>query len=87
MMAALSSSMVSPLLGTNGTDLFDIQAWIVNLGLFVSWYAGYKVIRGMVKSARLIWSMSVVWAVSSTALYAAAIWVFTQPMYMRGVGM
>ncbi len=87
MMAALSSSMVSPLLGTNGMDLFDVQLWIANLGLFVSWYAGYEVIRQMANSARRIWSMTVIWAVSSTALYAAAVWVFTQPMYMRGVGM
>ncbi|MGH9605855.1 MAG: cytochrome c oxidase assembly protein [Terracidiphilus sp.] len=87
LMAASSSSMFTPLLGANGLNLFDLQVWIVNLGLFVSWYAGRKVIRQMVNSSRRVWSMSVLWAVSSTAMYAVAVWIFTQPMYMRGMGM
>ncbi|MGC1869749.1 MAG: cytochrome c oxidase assembly protein [Acidobacteriaceae bacterium] len=87
LMAASSSAMFTPLLGANGLDLFDLQIWIVNLGLFVSWYAGRKVIRQMANSNRRIWSMSAMWAVSSTAMYAVAVWIFTQPMYMRGMGM
>jgi len=86
-MAASSSSMFTPLLGANGLDLFDLQIWIVNLGLFISWYAGRRVIRQMVNSRRRIWSMSAVWAAGSTALYAVAVWIFTQPMYMRGMRM
>ncbi len=87
LMAATSSSMFTTLLGANRLNLFDLQVWIVNLGLFVSWYAGRQVIRQMVNSGRRIWSMSALWAVSSTALYAVAVWIFTQPMYMRGMGM
>jgi len=86
-MAASSSSMFTPLLGANGLDLFDLQIWIVNLGLFISWYAGRRVIRQTVNSRRRIWSMSAVWAAGSTALYAVAVWIFTQPMYMRGMRM
>lgn len=86
-MEARSSSMFSPLLGANGVNLFDLQVWIVNLGLFVSWYAGGKLIGQMAGSARRAWWMGSVWAVSSTALYAVAVWIFMQPMAMRGMTM
>jgi cytochrome c oxidase assembly factor CtaG/ferredoxin len=92
-MAATSASMFAPFLGPNGTNLFDLQVWIVNLGLFVSWYAGWKLIRQMAapvpasSSARSIRSMIAVWLAGSTAFYAVAVWIFTQPMYMRGMGM
>ena len=85
MPAESSSSIFSPLFGANGLNLFDLQVWIVNLGLFVTWYAGRKVIRQMANSAARIWSMTAVWAVGTTAFYAVAVWIFTQPMYMRGM--
>jgi hypothetical protein len=86
-MTASSSSMFTPLLGANGSNLFDLQVWIVNLGLFVSWSAGRKAIGQMVNLRRRLWSMSAAWAACSTALYAIAVWIFTQPMYIRGMGM
>jgi cytochrome c oxidase assembly factor CtaG/polyferredoxin len=86
-MQARSSSMGSALLGANGVNLFDLQVWILNLGLFVSWYAGGRLIREMARSARRAWWMGALWAVSSTALYAVAVWIFTQPMAMRGMTM
>lgn len=87
MRARSSASMFSPVLGTNGFNLFDLQVWIVNLGLFVTWYAGRKVIRQMANSAIRSWSMTALWALGTTGLYAIAVWIFTQPMYMRGMGM
>ncbi|MGA7521148.1 MAG: cytochrome c oxidase assembly protein [Acidobacteriaceae bacterium] len=87
MQAASSSSMFSPLLGANGVNLFDLQVWVLNLGLFVSWYAGGRLIREMAKSAGRAWWMGAVWAVSSSAPYAVAVWIFTQPMFMRGMTM
>ncbi|HEX8711631.1 MAG TPA: cytochrome c oxidase assembly protein, partial [Terracidiphilus sp.] len=86
-MTAASSSMFSPLLGANGMNLFDLQVWLVNLGLFVSWYGGRKLVREMAGAGVRAMSMTAVWALGSTALYAAAIWIFAQPMYMRGMGM
>lgn len=86
-MAMASSSLFSPLFGANGMDLFDLQVWIVNLGLFVSWYAGAQVIRQMANSTRRLGSMAAVWAIASTALYALAVWIFAQPMYMRGMSL
>ncbi len=87
MRAESSSSMFSPILGTGGFNLFDLQVWIVNLGLFVTWYAGRKVIRQMVNSVGRMWSMTALWALGTTGFYAIAVWIFTQPMYMRGMGM
>jgi cytochrome c oxidase assembly factor CtaG/ferredoxin len=87
MRAESSSSMFSPALGTNGFNLFDLQVWIVNFGLFVTWYAGRKLIRQMANSAARIWSMTALWALGTAGLYAIAVWIFTQPMYMRGMGM
>lgn len=86
-MQARSGSMVSPLLGVNGVSVFDVQVWMANLGLFVSWYAGGRMVRQMAVSGRRAWAMGAVWAVSSTALYAAAVWIFMQPMAMRGMTM
>lgn len=86
-MAAASASMFTPILGPNGLNVFDLQVWIVNLGLFVSWYAGWKLIRQIAGTDGRIGSMSAVWALGSTALYAIAVWIFTQPMAMRGMGM
>lgn len=86
-LTASSSSMFSPLLGASRWNLFDLQVWIVNLGLLITWYAGRKVIRQMADSGRRIWAMSAMWALGSTAIYAAAVWVFNQPMYLRGMGM
>jgi cytochrome c oxidase assembly factor CtaG/ferredoxin len=86
-MTATSSSIFTPILSANGMNLFDLQIWIVNLGLFVSWYGGRKLITDMAGTTRRTWPMTAVWAVSSTALYAAAIWIFAQLMYMRGMGM
>ncbi len=85
--AAPSASMFAPSLGPNGDNLFDLQVWIVNLGLFVSWYAGWKLIRQIAAPPRRVGPMTTVWVGSSTALYAVAVWIFTQPMYMRGMGM
>lgn len=82
-----SSSIFSPLFGANQFDLLDLQVWIVNLGLFVSWYAGWKLIQQMAGSMRRAWPMAGVWAATSSTLYAAAVWIFAQPMYMRGMGM
>lgn len=87
MRAESSASMFSPVLGTNGFNLFDLQVWIVNLGLFVTWYAGRKVIREMANSDARSWSMTALWALGTTGFYAIAVWIFTQPMYMRGMGM
>jgi ferredoxin len=86
-MEATSKSMFSPLLGANGMNLFALQVWVLNLGLFVSWYAGGRLIREMASSARRAGSMTAVWMASSTALYAVAVWIFTQPMAMRGMTM
>ncbi len=86
-MAAASASMFAPILGPNGISLFDLQVWIVNLGLFVSWFAGWKLTRELGGSSRRFGSMAAIWLGGSTAFYAVAIWIFTQPMYMRGTGM
>jgi cytochrome c oxidase assembly factor CtaG/ferredoxin len=87
MRAESSSSIFSPLLGTGGFNLFDLQVWVVNVGLFVTWYAGRKLIRQMANSTSRTWSMTALWALGTTGLYAVAVWIFTQPMYMRGMGM
>lgn len=77
--------VLSPL--ARGTDLLDLQIWMLNLGLFLAWYAGWKLIRQMTASARNAGAMLLVWATSSTAFYALCVWVLTQPMEMRGMGM
>ena len=84
--AESSASIVTGLLG-NGGNLFDLQIWIVNVGLFLAWYAGGKVIRQMVSPGRRMWAMWAVWGAGSAALYSVAVWIFAQPMYMRGMSL
>ena len=87
MRARASSSMLNPIPGVHGLSLFDLQVWIVNLGLFVTWFAGRTLIRQISGPSGGFRSMLAVWICSSTGLYAIAVWIFTQPMYMRGMAM
>lgn len=90
-------SMVAPLLckpldvmlvpGAKGIDLLTLQIWLLDLGMLLTLYAGWRVVRDLSSSAKRRAAMASVWLLSSGTLYALCVWIFTQPMQMRGMGM
>jgi cytochrome c oxidase assembly factor CtaG len=75
------------LAGAGGLSLFDLQIWMLNVGLLLSLYAGWRIVKQVAASAKNMAVMLALWGASNAAFYAFCIWVFTQPMEMRGMGM
>jgi len=73
--------------GAKGINLFSLQIWMLDLGLLLTLYAGWRLVREMTASVRNAAAMLTIWALSSTAFYAICLWIYTQPMEMRGMGM
>ena len=87
MPASCAPMMVMLTSGSGGTNLLSLQLWILDVGLLFSLYAGWRIIRQLTSTFRDSMAMLALWAISSTAFYALCVWVFTQPMQMRGMGM
>ena len=73
--------------GSKGFDLLSIQLVILDVGLLLSLYAGWRFIRKYAVSRGRAASMLVLWTVSAGVLYLVGAWIFTLPMQMRGMGM
>lgn len=73
--------------GAKGINLFSLQIWMLDLGLLLTLYAGWRLVREMSTTLRNAAAMLTLWAFSSTAFYAICLWIYTQPMEMRGMGM
>ncbi len=73
--------------GSRGFSLFNLQLWILDLGMLLTLYVGWRIIQPFVASFWTRFAVIVAWLVYAGAFYAASIWLFTQPMQMRGVGM
>ena len=73
--------------GAQGLNLFHLQIWILDIGLLLTLYAGWRLVRQMAASLRGAMAMLMLWALGSGAFYAVCLWVYTQPMEMRGMGM
>lgn len=73
--------------GSKGFDLLSIQLLILDLGLLLSLYAGWRFIRESVVSKGRTAVMLALWATGAGSFYALCTWIFTLPMEMRGMGM
>jgi cytochrome c oxidase assembly factor CtaG/Fe-S-cluster-containing hydrogenase component 2 len=73
--------------GAQGLNLFHLQIWILDLGLLLTLYAGWRLVRQMSSSVRSAVAMLTLWTLSSGLFYAICLWIYTQPMEMRGMGM
>ena len=85
MISKPSQLMLIP--GAKGINLFSLQIWMLDLGLLLTLYAGWRLVREMTTTVRNAAAMLTIWALSSTAFYAICLWIYTQPMEMRGMGM
>lgn len=77
--------MLTP--GPQGINLFHLQVWILDIGLLMTLYAGWRVARELAGSVARILMMLSLWAVASGVFYAICLWIYTKPMEMRGMGM
>jgi cytochrome c oxidase assembly factor CtaG/ferredoxin len=72
--------------GSKGFSVLSLQVWTLDVGLLLSLYAGWRICSQMVDSGRAKVCMFAVWALGGSMMYAACVWVCTQPMQMRGMG-
>jgi cytochrome c oxidase assembly factor CtaG len=62
-----------------------IQVLLLDAGVLLSLYAGWRIARSYAKRAQVGLLLLAPWAVVAALLYAAGIWIFLQPMQMRGM--
>ena len=74
---------VSPLLSADG--LLRLQVLLLDVGLLVSLYVGWRIVRGAAPGLRLASGPLVPWVSLAVSLYAVGVWTFLQPMAMRGM--
>jgi hypothetical protein len=61
------------------------QILLLDAGVLLSLYAGWRIARAYTSRARDGLMLLAPWAALAALLYAAGIWVFFQPMQMRGM--
>lgn len=73
--------------GAHGMSLLSLQVLVLDLGLLLALYAGWKTTRDLRSSESSGRWLIALYAVLAIAFYIACVWIFTQPMEMRGMGM
>ena len=73
----------SPILAAN--TLLACQMFLLDLGLLLSLYVGWRIASTYVTRVADRLLLLAPWAALPAGLYAAGIWVFLQPMQMRGM--
>jgi hypothetical protein len=78
-----SWGLVSPLVSADA--MLRLQILLLDLGLLVSLYVGWRIVRGAGVGLRLTRGPLVPWVTVAVSLYAVGVWTFLQPMAMRGM--
>jgi hypothetical protein len=63
----------------------SFQILLLDGGLLLTLYAGWRVARGFSARARGALGLLAPWAALAVLLYAAGVWIVFQPMEMRGM--
>jgi hypothetical protein len=74
-------SMPPPLLSTDG--LLWLEILLLDAGLLLTLYSGWRVARSYAGTS--LAALLVPWTLVAVSLWAAGVWVFLQPMEMRGL--
>jgi hypothetical protein len=69
----------------SASALLHLQILLLDAGLLLALYVGWRIARSCVASVRASLGLVVPWAGVSIALYVSGIWIFLQPMHMRGM--
>ena len=62
-----------------------LQTLLLDAGLLLTLYVGWRIARDCASRVKSALSLLVPWALLALALYAAGVWIFLQPMQMRGL--
>ena len=65
--------------------MLRLQILLLDFGLLVSLYVGWRIVRGAGAGLRLARGPLVPWVTVAVSLYAVGVWTFLQPMAMRGM--
>ena len=72
--------------GGGGTSLLSLQIWILDAGLLFALYVAWRMLRPVAGSRLAATLLLLVAGLLAGAYYAAAVWLFNQPMQMLGMG-
>lgn len=72
-------------LGLSGDSLRILQTLLLDAGLLLTLYIAWRIARDLVPDFRTALALASSWAVVAIFLYATGIWIFLQPMQMRGM--
>ncbi len=71
--------------GFDATTLLGLQIVLLDAGLLLTLYVGWRIARRCALKIRPALVLLAPWACAALALYAGGIWIFLQPMPMRGM--
>ena len=66
-----------------GADPLGLEILLLDAGLLVTLYAMWRIVR----ASRAAVAAMLPWAAVAVGLYGTGIWIFLQPMQMRGMMM
>jgi hypothetical protein len=72
-----------PRLGADA--LLKLEVLLLDVGILLALYSGWRVAVSSTRSAGAALALLLPWALMAVALYASGVWVFLQPMQMRGM--
>jgi hypothetical protein len=78
-----ASPQSSPLLGAD--SMCVVQMILLDAGLLLALYLAWRVSLGYVSRGRASIRLLAPWAVVSVGLYVCGVWIFLQPMQLRGL--
>jgi cytochrome c oxidase assembly factor CtaG len=65
--------------------LLVLQTLLLDAGLLLTLYIGWRIARDCTPRVKAALGLLLPWACAAIALYASGIWIFLQPMQMRGL--
>jgi hypothetical protein len=69
----------------NADTILVLQTLLLDAGLLLTLYVGWRIARECAPRVRAALGLFAPWACVAIALYAIGIWIFLQPMQMRGM--
>ena len=72
-------------LRVNADSLLILQTLVLDAGLLLTLYVGWRIARDHAPRARAALGLMTPWACVAVALFVIGIWIFLQPMQMRGM--
>lgn len=78
---------VTRAMSVGGDGLLSIQILVLDVGLLLSLYFGWRIVRSHVPSFGKALVAAVPWGAVTTLLFGVGVWILFQPMEMRGMMM